>query len=219
MSEPTVYNIQYPFSGGNSNGQETFPGQPWDALYSDGSAPWDIGEPQPAIVRLASEGAFTGTVLDAGCGTGENTLHLATLGLPVMGIDVAETALAIAQAKADERGVKAEFAATDALQLELLGCKFDTVLDCGLFQALDVIERSEYVESLASVTAREAILYVLCFSDDATNANRYSVNQDELEAAFNASTGWTITAIEPDRFHIREHNSGAPAWLATIKRN
>ena len=30
-------------------------GLPWDASYYDGPAPWDIGQPQPAIVRLASE--------------------------------------------------------------------------------------------------------------------------------------------------------------------
>jgi len=39
---------------------------------------------------LASEGGFAGTVLDAGCGTGENALHVASLGLPVLGVDVAE---------------------------------------------------------------------------------------------------------------------------------
>lgn len=54
-------------------------------------APWDIGRPQPAVVRLASEGGFAGAVLDAGCGTGENALHVASRGLPVLGVDVAET--------------------------------------------------------------------------------------------------------------------------------
>jgi SAM-dependent methyltransferase len=78
-------------------------GLPWDASYQDGPAPWDVGGPQPTIVRLASDGAFTGAVLDAGCGTGENALHLAALGLPVLGFDVAETALAIARQKAAAR--------------------------------------------------------------------------------------------------------------------
>jgi SAM-dependent methyltransferase len=50
-------------------------------------------------------------VLDAGCGTGENALHVASLGLPVLGIDAAETALAIARAKADDRGIEGELAA------------------------------------------------------------------------------------------------------------
>jgi 2-polyprenyl-3-methyl-5-hydroxy-6-metoxy-1,4-benzoquinol methylase len=62
-------------------------------------------------VRLSSEGAFAGAVLDAGCGTGENALHLASLGLSVLGVDVAETALSIAREKAAQRSIEAEFAA------------------------------------------------------------------------------------------------------------
>src|SRR5438874_9453945 len=96
-------------------------GLPWDASYHDGPAPWDVGQPQPPVVRLASEGAFAGPVLDAGCGSGENALHLASLGLSVVGVDVAETALAMARAKADERGLEVEFAAADALELDCLG--------------------------------------------------------------------------------------------------
>ena len=48
-------------------------------------------------------GGFAGAVLDAGCGTGENALYLASLGWPVLGVDVAETALAIAREKARDR--------------------------------------------------------------------------------------------------------------------
>ena len=79
-------------------------GLPWDASYYDGPAPWDTGQPQPAIVRLA-----------------------------VLGVDVAETALAIAREKAADRGIEVEFAAADAFQLERLGRRFKTVLDCRLF--------------------------------------------------------------------------------------
>jgi hypothetical protein len=61
---------------------EQMTGPPWDASYINSPAPWDIGRPQPSIVRLGSEGGFAGAVLDAGCGTGENTLHVASLGCP-----------------------------------------------------------------------------------------------------------------------------------------
>src|SRR6516225_9804705 len=118
-----------PFGGRHPTSHERMTGLPWDASYHDGPAPWDIGQPQPAIVRVASEGGFAGAVLDAGCGTGENTLHIASLGLPVLGVDVAETALAIARAKAAERGIEAEFAVADALRLAHLGRRFETVLD------------------------------------------------------------------------------------------
>jgi predicted RNA methylase len=44
--------------------QETF------ASMFAGKAPWDIGKPQPAFVEAADKAR--GSVLDAGCGTGEN---------------------------------------------------------------------------------------------------------------------------------------------------
>jgi SAM-dependent methyltransferase len=158
-------------------------------------------------------------VLDAGCGTGENALHVASLGLRVLGVDVAETALAIARAKAADRGIEAEFAAADALHLERLGRSFETVLDCGLFHAFDGDERPGYVASLASVTGHGAILYVLCFSDDGPGTGPHPVSREELAAAFGPGSGWKVAAIEADRIQTRFHDDdGAPAWLATMKR-
>jgi len=207
-----------PFRGRRPTSHERLTGLPWDASYRNGPAPWDIGQPQPAIVRLASEGGFAGAVLDAGCGTGENALHVASLGLPVLGVDVAETALAIARQKAADRGIEVEFAAADAFQLERLGRMFETVLDCGLFHTFDSDERTQYVTSLASATEHDGTLYVLCFSDDGPDTGPHPVSQEELRAAFSPSTGWSIAAIEPDRIQTIFHDNGAPAWFATIKR-
>jgi SAM-dependent methyltransferase len=218
MSERPGTPADDPFRGRHPTSHERMSGQPWDASYHDGPAPWDVGRPQPAIVRLAAEGGFAGAVLDAGCGTGENALHLASLGLSVLGVDVAETALAIARAKADDRGIEVEFAAADALQLERLGRAFETVLDCGLFHALDDDERQQYAVSMASVTEHDGTLHVLCFSDEGPDAGPHPVSQEELRAAFQLSTGWEVGAIEPDRVLTRFHDDGAPAWLATIKR-
>jgi ubiquinone/menaquinone biosynthesis C-methylase UbiE len=194
-------------------------GLPWDASYQNGPAPWDIGRPQRAVVRLASEGAFSGAVLDAGCGAGENTLHVASLGLPVLGVDVAETALAIARTKAADREIAVEFAAADALELNRLGRRFDTVLDCGLFHTFDRDERPRYVASLASVTECGGTLYVLCFSDGGPDTGPHPVSEEELRTAFDPSNGWHVAAIEPERLQTRFHgDTGAPAWLATIRR-
>jgi len=193
-------------------------GVPWDASYHDGSAPWDIGRAQPAIARLASEGGFTGAVLDAGCGTGENALLIASLGLSVLGVDVAETALAIAREKANRRGIEIEFLAADALRLQRLGRAFETVLDCGLFHTFDEEERPRYVASLASVTAPDGTLLVLCFSDDGRDLGPHPVSREALQAAFNPRSGWSVITIKSDRIQTNFHVDGAPAWLATIKR-
>jgi SAM-dependent methyltransferase len=218
MSEQSGTLADDPFKGRRPTSHERMTGLPWDASYHDGPAPWDVGQPQPAIVRLASKGGFAGTVLDAGCGTGEHTLYLASLGLSVLGVDVAETALTIARAKAGDRGLKVEFAAADGLQLERLGRRFDTVLDVGLFHTFDGDERPIYVASLASVTENDGILYVLCFSDEGPETGPHPISQKELRAAFNPSNGWNVVAIEADRVQTRYHDNGAPAWLATIKR-
>jgi SAM-dependent methyltransferase len=199
---------------------ERMAGQPWDASYYDGPAPWDVGRPQPTVARLALEGAFTGTVLDAGCGTGENSLLVAALGRPVLGVDVAETALSVAREKAADRGITAEFAWADALRLDRLGRQFDSVLDCGLFHSFDAGEQAEYVASVASVTGTGATLHVLCFSDVGSDTGPHPVSRDELAAAFGPGSGWNVAAIEPDRLLTRFHDDhGAPAWLATLIRS
>src|SRR5260370_30251104 len=162
MSDQSGTLADDPFGGRRPTSHERMTGLPWDASYRDGPAPWDIGRPQLAILRLASAGRFSGAVLDAGCGTGENALHVASLGLSVLGVDVAETALAIAREKARARGTKVEFAAADAFKLECLRRKFEIVLDCGLFHTFDADERLRYAASLALVTEHNGTLYVLC---------------------------------------------------------
>jgi SAM-dependent methyltransferase len=206
-------------SGRQPTSHERRAGQPWDASYLDGPGPWDIGQPQPAILRLAGEGAFAGAVLDAGCGTGENALHVASQGLHVLGVDVAETALSIAREKAAARGIEADFVVADAFHLDRLGQMFDTVLDCGLFHTFDSDERRDYVASLASVTGRGGNLYVLCFSDVGPDTvGPHPVGQEELRAAFKRGSGWSVTSVSPAGLQTRFDAQGAPAWLAKIER-
>ncbi len=206
------------FGGRPPTSHERLTGLPWDASYRDGPAPWDTGRPQPAVELVASAGGFAGAVLDAGCGSGENALHLASLGLAVLGVDVAETALALARAKAVERGIDVEFATADALRLERLERTFETVLDCGLFHTFDRDERPGYVASLALVTRHDGTLYLLCFSDEGPDTGPHPISPEELRAAFSPGAGWNVSAIEPDRIRTRYHDEGAPAWLATITR-
>jgi SAM-dependent methyltransferase len=219
MTERSGVRGDDPYSGRQPTSHERRAGQPWDASYLEGAAPWDIGRPQPAILRLAGEGAFGGAVLDAGCGTGENALHIASLGLHVVGVDVAETALSIARAKAADRDIDAEFLVADALHLDRLGRVFETVLDCGLFHTFDSDERRDYVAGLTSVTSRGGDLYVLCFSDVGPGPRGpHPVSQKELRAAFRRSGGWSVASVSPDRIRTRSDPQGAPAWLATIER-
>jgi len=218
LSHPSASSDDDPLGERPPTSHERLAGQPWDASYRNGPAPWDIGRPQPAVERLASQGRFAGPVLDAGCGTGENALLVASLGVPVLGVDVAETALAIARAKSEARGVEAVFEAVDALRLERLGRRFHTVLDCGLFHSFDDDERFRYVAGLAEVTEHGGTLFVLCFSDQGVETGPHPVSRQQLMAPFGPGDAWQVAAIDADRVQTRFHDGGAPAWLATLTR-
>jgi SAM-dependent methyltransferase len=193
----------------------------WDDSYSGTvPPPWDLGRPQPTFVRLAGQGLLTGRVLDAGCGTGEQTLLAAASGADALGVDISPLAIERARGKASARGVKARFEVADALRLGELDLTVDTIIDSGLFHVFDDDGRVRYVDSLASVLRPGGHLYLMCFSDRQPGAlGPRRVSQDELRAAF--GDGWTIISIQADTFTINPESFGtttAQAWLATISR-
>jgi SAM-dependent methyltransferase len=196
----------------------TTPG--WDAAYASSTpAPWDIGRPQPAFVRLADNGLLAGQVLDAGCGTGENALLAAAHGADAVGIDVSPRAIGRAREKAAGRGLAVRFEVADALSLGALGMTFGTVIDSGLFHVFDDHGRARYVTSLAAALQPGGTCYLMCFSDrQPGDFGPRRVRQDELTAAF--GDGWTVAGIVADTLEINP-GLGTPfaqAWLATIRR-
>lgn len=197
--------------------RETF-----ESAYA-GKAPWDIGRAQPVYIKIA--GQVVGSVLDAGCGTGENALFFAEHGHPVVGIDFLEVPIQLAKRKAAERGIPAEFIRMDALTFEGFNRSFDSVIDCGLFHVFSDEDRERYVRGLAHVTRPDGRIFLLCFSDEepGTDGPR-RVSQKELRDAF--YKGWTIESIQGARFEVvpglRDHSfseGGPKAWLAVIRRD
>ena len=181
-----------------------------------GTPPWDIGRPQPAIMRLAQAGQITGSVLDVGCGTGENVLYLAELGFAAMGVDGAPTAISKARAKAKQRGVTAQFEVADALSLSMPNRQFDSVIDTGLFHVFSDEERDRFRDSLARVVRRGGTYFLMCFSDQQPGDwGPRRVTQAEIRSVFN--DGWRVNYIEPSAFDMNEGQ--ALSWLASISRS
>jgi SAM-dependent methyltransferase len=194
-------------------------GERWDQAYVvPGSAPWDIGKPQSAIVGLADAGEVRSPVLDSGCGTGEHALFLAERGYEVLGVDVAPTAIARAGEKAQTRGLVGDFLVHDVLDLGALGRQFATVIDSGVFHTFSDEDRPRYVDSLASVTADESVLHLLCFSDQVPGqVGPRRVSQAEIRDAF--GDGWEVERITGSQFDVAPDFPLRPhAWLARIVR-
>jgi SAM-dependent methyltransferase len=200
---------------------DSVPKDAFEAMYS-GQAPWDIGKPQPAFLAVADQ--ITGSVLDAGCGTGDHALYFANRGCKVTGIDFVEQAIIRARRKAEGRNLPVTFLVKDALELKDWDERFDTVIDSGLFHVFSDQDRQRYVASLAAVLKPGGRVYLGCFSNEepGTQGPR-RVSQQELYDAF--SRGWVIESIEPTRMEIIPHlkdmqfsEGGPKAWFAVIRR-
>jgi cyclopropane fatty-acyl-phospholipid synthase-like methyltransferase len=184
-------------------------------------APWDIPGPQGAFVEAATR--ITGSILDAGCGTGENALFLAQRGNAVTGIDFLEEPIRRAKQKAAQRSLPVNFLVTDALALGDLRQVFDNVIDCGLFHVFSDEDRQKYVGGLAEVLKPGGRLFLMCFSDEEPGTvGPRRVSKAELRTAF--ADGWAIESISSARFQtIPEFqdtfSQGGPrAWFVIVRR-
>ncbi len=187
----------------------------FDEAYR-GTPPWDIGRPQGEFVRIAQLGEIRGEVLDVGCGTGENAIHFASLGLKAWGLDSAPRAIEKARKKATDRSVQADFVLGDALHLESLGRRFDTITDSGLFHVFSDRERIDFARSLRAVLNESGTYFMLCFSEREPGdwGGPRRVTRGEIQETF--SSGWNVNYIREARFSTAFHDDGGEAWLSSI---
>ncbi len=188
----------------------------FDAAY-EGVAPWDINRPQRTIIQLEEAGEIKGSVLDVGCGTGENALYLAARGHEVWGIDLTPRAIETARDKAAQHHLTVTFLVQDALKLAALGRRFDTTVDSLLFHALSDEERPYFTRGLARVLRRGGTYFMLCMSDrEPGTLGPRRVTQAEIRETF--SRGWRINYIKAVRMEHTRESKGSAAWLSSITK-
>lgn len=196
---------------------ETQASHRFDQFYLEGNVAWEIGQPQPELVALAESELIVGDVLDLGCGTGENSLYLVERGHMLWGIDISRVAITSAQAKAQQRQLDATFITGSALELEVLGEGFHTIIDFALFHLLDDAQRLLYLQGLRHVMFPNSRLFLLCLSElEPEGWGPRRIMRSEIRSLFSASRGFKVKSIESASYVIKGRPEGVPAWLATI---
>jgi SAM-dependent methyltransferase len=183
--------------------------------------PWEIGHLQPALAAIADQ--IQGSVLDAGCGTGDGALFFASRGQVVYGIDFVPEAITQAKAKAVAQGLDVCFLTMNALALGQLPQQFDNVIDCGLFHLFSDTDRAAYVTALATVLRPGGHLWLLCFSEqEPPGAGPRRVSRQELESAF--ADNWQIESIDDVQMQAAPHvpegvfSAGGPQAYRLVAR-
>jgi len=188
----------------------------FDSAYR-GTPPWDIGRPQKEFTELVRQGEITGSVLDIGCGSGDNALFFAQEGFEVWGIDSSPIAIQKAQEKGAQRGLTAHFHVMNALELTRLNRTFDTATDSGLFHTLSDDDRPLFAKNLAAILSPTGNYFMLCFSDkEPAGYGPRRISEQEIRETF--SDGWSIRYIRPATFESNTRAQGPRAWLSSIAK-
>ncbi|MFB7123519.1 class I SAM-dependent methyltransferase [Kitasatospora sp. NPDC056273] len=156
------------------------PAEPfWDRFYEDRSAerPFFAPKPDENLVSWLDSGLLPpapGRVLDLGCGTGRNAIHLASLGFEVDAVDLSATALAWAQERAREAGpgARPRFHRASIFEVQLPCESYDLVYDSGCLHHLPPHRRVGYLALLDRALAPGGHFAVTAFAAGAMGSER-----------------------------------------------
>lgn len=136
----------------------------WDARYRSGDIPWDTGIVPPEVEALVTSGLIPpGWALDLGCGSGLSSRYLAQHGFCVVGVDLAQVALARGADTARQAALSAFFCRGDVSDLSFLRVRATFALDIGCFHSTPPNRQAAYVTSLAEHLAPGAFYLLYAF--------------------------------------------------------
>lgn len=160
----------------------------WDALYSKHPGSWGI---EDRVLDEETEDLAPGRALDLGCGTGANSLKLASKGWRVVGVDWFVVALKTARRAAEGQRGRVRFVAADITRWAGR-VPFDLVV-C-LYSLPDGEGRRLLLENASSQLSPGAVLLVTDWH--ASMAARWSCGDGELTTPEEIASMLTGLAVE-----------------------
>jgi SAM-dependent methyltransferase len=152
-------------------------------MYEGGSPPWDRGKPDPELIRVLDAGLLPGrSVLEFGCGYGDNAIELARRGYRVTAVDFVAQAVEGARRRAQAAKVKVDFRCADVVALKFKR-PFDVLFDRGCYHHLRRADLAGFQGMLRRVTRAGSRWF--CLAGNAKQkmeAGPPRVSEDEVRA-------------------------------------
>lgn len=157
----------------------------WDRFYRDGRhPPWNSGSAAPDLREAVEKAAIKPCrVVVLGCGTGMNPIYLAKNGFDVTAIDIAPTALHIAEADARKAGVDVKWMLADVLALPEME-PFDLIFDRGCYHNVRYANAKGFVASLDRLSRPGTRFFVLSLDRDKAPGVREPTMREDLSDLF-----------------------------------
>lgn len=136
----------------------------WELRYNTGDTPWQKPHAHPALIDWLSRTPMNGKVLVPGCGAGEDVRAIAKRGAEVLAIDIAPSAIALAESfprAGSERYLLGDFLAGDATAHG----PFDWVFEHTCLCAIPPSRRADYVHAAAAALKPGGLLLAVIYSN------------------------------------------------------
>ena len=130
-----------------------------------------------------------GAALDLGCGNGRNSVYLAMNGFRVDALDVSETALAIASARAEQMGLKVQSIKGAFFDLHFEAGKYDLVYDFGCLHHVHPHRRADYFRFVSGAIKPGGHFVLGCFNElmGTTKSDAEIIEQRNMEGGLSLS--------------------------------
>ena len=186
----------------------------WDRRYRDGRVPaWDTGKPAGDLVKVVEEKAVKPCrAVVLGCGSGNNAVYLAEKGFDVTAIDVAPTALRLAEEKARKAGVEVNWMLADVLRLPDMK-PFDFMFDRGCYHNVRYVDAAGFTESVRQLSRPGTRFFVLSLNRDGPPGVREKHMRDDF-SSFCEFEWLRESGIHTGRDGQNRHAS----WSAMLRR-
>ncbi|GHO51027.1 class I SAM-dependent methyltransferase [Ktedonospora formicarum] len=157
--------------------------------YEGGNPPWDTNITPPELVAEIQglQARPSGRALDLGCGTGTNSLYLASHGWDVTGIDFIPSAIEQAcekQRRVDNLEGNVDFFVGDVTQLDTLKLEpgYTLLFDLGCLHSIEESARVGYARGVIRLAAPGALFLLYGFMPNELLSNR--LTRSEVQALF-----------------------------------
>ncbi len=191
----------------------------WDADYrAKRPAAWDIGKPADELQKVVSGGRIRPCrAVDLCCGSGTDAIYLARQGFRVTALDIAPTALSLAERKARSAGVSARWLLASVLAPPDLQ-PFDFIYDRGCYHVVRDQNLNAYLDTLRRLSHPGTQFLLLAARADEKGATRGYSGVSEEELRFDLLPLFDIEWLRQIRLESNEPGIGPPGWAALLRR-
>lgn len=154
----------------------------WEQHYQTQNMPWEKGEAAPGLVDFITQraaGLTRGSVCVPGCGTGHDVRTWAAAGFTTTGVDIAPSAVKLAQERTIAAGLKADFLLGDFLQ-DTPPQPFDWIFEHTCFCAIQPAQRAAYVAAVKRWLRPSGNYLAVNYLIDNTDGPPFGVTRAEL---------------------------------------